>query len=235
MAAQVPIDIYFASDTGTALRLFSEKLLLPQKDSTKFALTYLLSGAKPKDPNYTNLWPASSQLNSFSVSGDLATVDITFEKLNVGAEGENRALEQLSRTIATSNPQVTKVQFLRDGKTVETFAGHIDTTLPVAIDEGYESLATVDVDLDEGDRVTSPVTITGMACTFEANVPWEISQNGKVINSGSTTASQACPVRSPWKVELGDLAPGTYQFRTWESSMKDGSLINEDTKTFLVN
>lgn len=226
--------VYFVGDTGTSLRLYSENADVAAGNSQNAAVQYVLSGAKPKDPDYVNLWPAGSTLNSVNISGDTATVDLTFDSLNVGAEAESRALEQLMRTIAASNPTVTKVQFMRDGKVVESFAGHVDTSQPISIDEGYESLATVDIDLDEGNIVSSPVSITGLACTFEANVPWELSQNGKVINSGSTTAAEACPVRSVWKVDLGELAPGTYQFRTWESSMKDGSLINQDTKTFTV-
>ena len=232
-----PIDqaatIYFVGDTGTQLRLYSELWEIPA-DNGESALSVILSGKQPKDPDYVNLWPAGSKLQALTIQGDLAIIDVNFTALNVGAEAESLALEQLSRTVVSLHSDITKVQFIRDGKVVETFAGHVDTSQPIAIDEGYSSLATIDINQNENEQLENPVVITGLACTFEANVPWELSQNGKVIDSGAVTAKEACPVRSPWKVDLGNLDPGTYTFRTWESSMKDGSLINEDTKTFVV-
>ena len=83
--------------------------------------------------------------------------------------------------------------------------------------------------------MTSPVVVTGMACTFEANVSWELLQNKKTIDSGATTAALACPDRSAWKIDLGELAPGKYTIRVFDLSAEDGSVVSEDDKDFTVN
>lgn len=230
------VKIYFVSDTGTSLRLFDERHAVPgiNSDNTKDALTALLSGIKPIDPDYVNLWGADSRLNGLTIVGNLATVDLHYASLNVGAEGEMRAIEQILWTLKSNNEQIKQVEFLRDGAPMESFAGHVDATSVFIIDDGYQSLATVDLDIEDGQEIEKPLKVTGLACTFEANVPWELTQGNKVVDSGAVLAKEACPTRSSFAIELGDLAPGKYVLRVWESSMKDGSLINEDTKTFIV-
>ena len=226
--------VFFASDTGKSIRLYSERVSVPETsgDLVTAALTELLSGIKPKDADYVNLWGENSRLNGVTVLNGLATVDLGFDQLNVGAEGELRAIEQILWTLKANNPEITQVEFLRDGNIVESFAGHVDTMNVFQIDEGYQSLATIDLDLDEGDIVKSGELVTGLACTFEANAPWELFQDGKLISSGAEVAEMACPVRSKFQINLGELKPGKYLLRVWESSMEDGSLINEDTKNF---
>lgn len=228
--------VFFASDTGKSIRLYSERVSVPESsgDLVSAALTELLSGIKPKDADYVNLWGENSKLNGVTVLNGLATVDLGFDQLNVGAEGELRAIEQIIWTLKANNPEITQVEFLRDGNIVESFAGHVDTMNVFQIDEGYQSLATIDLDLDEGDIVKSGELVTGLACTFEANVPWELFQDGKLISSGAEVAEMACPVRSKFQINLGELKPGKYLLRVWESSMEDGSLINEDTKNFVI-
>lgn len=229
--------MYFVADTGTELRLFSEVHLVPSKgsDVTKSALNALLNGEKPLDPDYVNLWESKSKLINYSVNGSNALVDVHIENLNVGASAEQKAIEQILFTIAAQNEQIKEVEFLRDGKKVESFAGHVDTTGRFLIDEGFRSLATVDLDLEEGALLERPFLVTGLACTFEANVPWEITQGNKVIASGAQTAGEACPVRSKFEINLSNLTSGEYVIRVWESSMEDGSLINQDTKSFRID
>ncbi len=98
----------------------------------------------------------------------------------------------------------------------------------------YEVMASVWIDLLDRSDVKNPVSISGSACTFEANVAWELTQSGDVVTSGSTTAKMACPDRSDWSIELGDLAPGNYVLKVSDLSAEDGSVIFEDTKAFTV-
>ena len=228
--------LFFASDTGKSIRLYSESVSIPNfsGDLASDVLSALLSGIKPLDPDYVNLWGENSRLNGVTVLNGLATVDMGFGQLNFGAESELRAIEQIIWTLKANYPDITQVEFLRDGNIVESFAGHVDTMNVFQIDEGYQSLATIDLDLDEGDVIKSGDSVTGLACTFEANAPWELFQDGKLISSGAEVAQMACPVRSKFQINLGALSPGKYQLRVWESSMEDGSLINEDTKNFVV-
>ena len=235
-ADQVEVKLFFASDTGTSIRIYSEMASVSKvtDDRAVSAVNALLSGAQPMDADYQNLWGSGVVVNNIAVKDSVATIDLKQPTLNVGSEGEARAIDQIIWTLHSNQPSVTGVEFLIDGKPAESLAGHVDISGPIYLDEGYQSLATVDLDLDEFQEVASPVKVTGLACTFEANVPWELLKGGEVINSGSVLASEACPTRSKFIIDLGELVPGEFTLRVWESSMKDGSLINEDTKTFIV-
>lgn len=234
--ALTKVKLYFVSDTGTSLRLYSEvhSVADPKGDATEAAVSAVISGIKPLDPDYVNLWQSDSKLNSLTIAGDLATVDLHIGTLNVGSESEMRAIEQILFTLAANNASIKNVEFLKDGAVTESFAGHVDTYNTFQIDEGYLSLATIDLDVEEGDVLKRPYIVTGLACTFEANVPWELKQGELLVSSGTTTSKLACPDRSVFTFDLGNLVPGEYQIRVWESSMKDGSLINEDTKKIKI-
>jgi len=233
---------YFVGDTSMGFRLYKEVQPVSVTenelgdDKGLNALTMLINGQLPPyDGNYQTLWKSGSKINSLTRDDAVATVDLSLGRLNVGAESEQRAIDQIVWTLTENDPSITSVKFTVDGLAVESLAGHVDASVPFTRQPDYEVFATVWIDLLDKTDLESPVTITGTACTFEANVAWELLQNNEVINSGSTIAGEACPVRSPWKVELGALAAGDYVFRAFENSAKDGSLINEDTKSFTIN
>lgn len=100
----------------------------------------------------------------------------------------------------------------------------------------YEDLAAIWIlQPESGSTVGHAVTFSGQACTFEANVAWQVVKGARVVQSGQTTATQACPVRSPWSVTVKGLAPGSYTFRAYELSPKDGtSYEGLDSTTFTV-
>jgi len=238
---------YFVSDTPIGFRLFTESHSIVPDDTYGSALAEdeglaavdaLLQGRlSPSDPDYTNLW-GKSDLLSFAATNQVITLDIATPNLNVGAEAEMRAIEQLMWTYAANSAGYDgqKFEFLVNGEPVESFAGHVDLTAPIALPEAYESLSNVQLENPtEGASVESPVVFEGEACTFEANVAWKLfDAAGVVVESGSTIALEACPKRSPFEFELTIANPGTYEIRVMEYSMKDGSLLARDTKTFVV-
>lgn len=236
-AVTVPAELFYVADTGTDLVMFSE--IHQVQESTDLglaALQVLVDGtAHPFDPEYSTLWGTGSKVNSITREGELATVDLTLGQLNLGSSAEGRAIDQLVWTLTAVDPSVKSLKFTVDGKTVESIAGHIDATGTFTRAETFEVLAAVAVTSPfQNETVSNPVVVKGQACTFEANVVWELLQNGEVIKSGSTTAAEACPSRSEWSVELGQLDPGSYVIRAFDLSAKDGSLVNEDTKDFTV-
>lgn len=228
--------LFWVADTGTAIRLFRESARIDRSDSPGLtALRYLVSHA-PTDSDYTSLWPLDTVINSVTISGDQATVDLAKPKLNVGAESESLAIQQLLWTLLAAEPSVRSMRITVDGKTVESLAGHVDATQPFTRPPAYDVVAIVWLlNPAEGTVVAgSHVTLSGMACTFEANVVWTIRKNNKVVKSGSTTAAEACPTWSPWSVDVGSLPAGTYIADAADYSAKDGSLLVRDTKTFTV-
>ncbi|WP_426567088.1 Gmad2 immunoglobulin-like domain-containing protein [Angustibacter sp. McL0619] len=102
-------------------------------------------------------------------------------------------------------------------------------------DPAYEVLGSIWVQTPgEGQVVGSPVTVQGSACTFEANVAWQLFSGSQVVRSGHTTASIACPERGSWTVDLGDLAPGSYTFRAFDPPASGQGPDREDTRVFVV-
>jgi hypothetical protein len=79
------------------------------------------------------------------------------------------------------------------------------------------------------------VVVTGESCAFEATTQWQLKRDGTTIKSGVTMASSGCPTRGTWQVRLGPLSGGSYTFRMYEVSMKDGQgIVAETSRTFAV-
>jgi hypothetical protein len=234
----VPVNFFFVSDTPRGFKLFSEtqNFQVKEGDLNLQVVSDLVTGAVvPLDPQYSNLWGNGNMVNSVTVDQSVATVDLGTLKLNVGAEGEQGAIDQIVWTLTEFAPDITGVAFTVNGKTVESFAGHVDTTGVFERAIGYEVLNPIQISsINQGAELTSPVTISGQACTFEANVVWKISQDGKVVQEGFTTASSGCPERGDWSITVADLAPGEYKFEALEYSAEDGSLFAIDDKEFVI-
>lgn len=238
---------YFVADTPVGFRLFTEtQNIVPDdtygdalaEDEGLAAVDALLEGRlSPIDSDYTNLW-GKSNLLSYAITNQVVTLDVDTPNLNVGAEAEMRAIEQLMWTFAANSDAYDgqEFEFLVQGEPVESFAGHVDLTGPLALPEAYESLSNVQLDsVFEGATLQSPVTFSGEACTFEANVAWKLFRaDGTLVEGGSTIALEACPKRSPYEFEVTISEPGDYEIRVMEYSMKDGSLVARDTKSFTV-
>lgn len=232
-------EVFFVSDTPRGFKLFSEVRdfeAIPGGFATE-VLSQLISGElQPLDPDYSNLWDESNSLNQVIISGATATVDLSLGQLNVGSESEIRAIEQIVWTLTSITPSVTTVRFLVDGEIVETFAGHIDTSVDFKRVPDYEVLNPIQIESTlNGAEIENPVEISGKACTFEANVVWELFNGEDLVEQGFTTADAACPQRSNWRVNLGNLERGEYVFVAQEFSAEDGSLFAVDSKSFKIN
>ena len=232
---------YFTSETVQGFRLVREvhqvsKVENDLGDDKGFnSLVMLVDGQLPPfDGDHRTLWNNGTKVNSVSVVEGIATVDLTLGRISLGAESEQRAIDQMVWTLIENDPTVTSVKFTIDGLVSESLAGHVDFSQVFTLAPSYEVLASVWIDLLDRSDVSNPVSITGSACTFEANVAWELTKGGDVISSGATTAASACPDRSDWSIELGELAPGNYVLKVSDTSAEDGSLIFEDTKAFTV-
>ena len=232
---------YFTSETAQGFRLVREvhqvsKVENDLGDDKGFnSLVMLVDGQLPPfDGDHRTLWNNGTKVNSVSVVEGIATIDLTLGRISLGAESEQRAIDQMVWTLIENDPRVTSVKFTIDGLVSESLAGHVDFSQVFTLAPSYEVLASVWIDLLDRSDVSNPVSITGSACTFEANVAWELTKGGDVVSSGATTAATACPDRSDWSIDLGELAPGNYVLKVSDTSAEDGSLIFEDTKAFTV-
>jgi hypothetical protein len=121
--------------------------------------------------------------------------------------------------------------------------GNIFETMPANVYKrpaaglAYRDLAPIWVDSPSRDQVLlagSPVVAKGQACTFEATVQWELKRGTSVVKADHTMASSGCPQQGSWSVDLGALPAGSYTFRAFELSARDGSLRAQKVVSFSV-
>ena len=232
---------YFVAETSQGFRLVPEVHQVSKiendlgEDKGLNSLRMLVDGQLPPyDGDHRTLWNNGTKVNSVTTTSGIATVDLTLGRISLGSESEQRAIDQMVWTLIQNDPTITAVKFTVDGVMTESLAGHVVFGQTFALSPSYEVLAPVWIDLLDRSDVKNPVAISGSACTFEANVSWELAQGGDVIKSGSTTAATACPERSDWNLGLGELAPGNYVLEVSDFSAEDGSLVFADTKAFTV-
>jgi hypothetical protein len=232
---------YFVSETSRGFRLIREVHQVSKTendlgdDKGLNSLIMLVDGQLPPfDGDHRTLWNNGTKVNSVTTVDGVATVDLSLGRISFGSESEQRAIDQIVWTLIGNNPTITSVKFTVDGVASDSLAGHVDFSQEFIPAAGFDVLASVWIDLLDRSNVSNPVLIAGSACTFEANVAWELSQGGDVKDSGATTAELACPDRSDWKLDLGDLAAGNYVLTVSDFSAEDGSLIFADTKAFTV-
>lgn len=232
---------YFVSETARGFRLIREVHQVSKAenelgdDKGLNSLVMLVDGQLPPfDGDHRTLWNNGTKVNSVTTVDGVATVDLTLGRISFGAESEQRAIDQIVWTLIENDPTISSVKFTVDGVPSESLAGHVDFAQAFVQASGFDVLASVWIDLLDRSDVSNPVSISGSACTFEANVAWELTQGGDAVSSGATTAELACPDRSNWTIDLGELAPGNYVLTVSDFSAEDGSVIFQDTKAFTV-
>lgn len=230
-----PVYLYVVGDSASGLRLYREVHNMPVTSNRGLSSLRILVDQEfqPSDADYTNFWANGSAINGITRQGNVATVDLTVAHLNVGAEGELRAIDQLVWTLTANDSSISAVKFSHNGETIESFAGHVDTTGTFRRTSALEVLASVWV-TSMSVHSNGEVVAAGTACTFEAAVPWRLYRAGSVVRSGMTMASGGCPTRGSWKVTLTHLPVGDYVFVARDLSGKDGSVISQDSKSFSV-
>jgi len=230
-----PVYLYVVGDTPKGFRLYREvHRLAVTSDRGLSSLRILLNQQfHPSDSDYSNLWANGSVVNGITRKGSLATVDLTVAHLNVGAEGEARAIDQLVWTLTANDYSIRSVNFRHHGQLIASFAGHVDTTGTFKRENAIDVLASVWVN-SLSVRPGGDVVASGVACTFEAAVPWRLYRSGRVVRSGMTMAAGGCPVRGAWKVTMTHVPPGIYVFVAQDLSAKDGSVVSQDSKEFSV-
>lgn len=239
-AQTVDVEVFFSHAQPTEFTLIGETHAVPVADGAEpldTVLAALIDGdLQPIDSDYANLWGEGSTLLSTARAGDVLTIDLSVGALNLGAEAEGIAIAQLVWTAVGIDPAVASVQLTIDGAVAETLAGHVDTSAPIAPEPPESVLTPVQIDAPvEGGTVMSPVTAAGVACVFEATVAWTLDGPGGSLVEGSTMATEACPTRAAWQLDLGDLAPGAYVLTVIEFSPQDGSVSSTDSKAFTVD
>jgi hypothetical protein len=234
--------MYYLGSENAATRqvyLFAEphtvEQVSPQAAVREFLTSY------PLDPDYRSGWPEGVDVNGIETAGGETTIALT-GNADLAAPGDldkqaaQTAIQGLIRTAGVSDGTVA---FTYNDAALQQLLG-IDVADGVQVlpEQSSSFAVTTRAAIQvtspvEGQTMTNPVVVTGNGNVFEGNVSWQLlNDQGREIDSGFVTTAMGS-----WKdfrVELGELAPGTYTFRALEYSAEDGSEINVDDKTFVV-
>jgi hypothetical protein len=241
--SQRAVPVYFVGSSAHGPRLYREFQAQQVCDTDLCLATASAQAAvagDPADGDYTAPWPQPPAVPHVRVAfdGDVLTIDLPgFFHDRPAAMSQSDAEIAIQQLIYSAQAGLGKgrvpVQLLLDGKHTDTVLGQ-PASEPLAAGNPDEVEALVQVDTPaNGATVSSPFTVTGRAATFEANVVWELTENGKVVKKGFTTAQECCTL-APYSFQV-TAPPGTYTLTVHDTDESGQNLpVNQDTKEITV-
>jgi immunoglobulin-like protein involved in spore germination/sporulation and spore germination protein len=171
------------------------------------ALADLLAGptTAEHDAGIGTQIPDGTELLGLSIDNGIATVDLTSEYESGG--GTASMTMRLAQIVCTLDqfPTVKGVFFQLDGRAVDVLGGEgIVIDQPLRCRDYRDLLPAILVTSPaSGETVANPVTITGSANVFEANVTVEIlDASGNVVGNDFTTATCGSGCRGTFTITL---------------------------------
>ncbi len=128
------LTLYYPSED--AIHLIPEVRSFPINDTpARTAVEALLSGTS--QPQRAKVFPQGTKLRQLTVKDDIAYVDFngSILKGNGGSATEILLVTSVVNTL-TEFPKIEKVQFLVEGKKIDTLYGHMDLTEPLSRSPG---------------------------------------------------------------------------------------------------
>lgn len=133
---KVPLALYFVRSTPTEFYLSPEvRYLTADEYQPKKALEMLVAGPT-LESGLQAVLPSQTRVLGVTVKNGVAKADFSREitKANVGSRMEDLVIASIVNTL-TKFGHIERVQILVEGKTIETLAGHVDTSEPLARNE----------------------------------------------------------------------------------------------------
>lgn len=234
------VPAYFAGDASGGVRLFREFRRVD--GDPLLAAAELVSGGTPDDPDYRTLWPdvaiESVQPTDGVLLVTLADDGFTTRPDGMTADAARMAVQQMVYTLQGVAQVRSPVQFVRSRGPARLF--DLDIEQPFTQRAPLDVLALVSVTSPEQGATVARGTleVSGVASSFEANVPWEVRRGDEVVLDGFATAEGWMDKLYPWQasVDVSSLEPGDYTFAamTDDPSGGEGSGPTEDTRDFTV-
>jgi hypothetical protein len=240
-SGDVTVPVYFVGSTPQGKRLFREFQRVSGDDALLGAADVMTAG-DALDPDYSTLFPSGSFASITEEPGAIVAevADDSWEArpASMSRRAAKLAAQQLVYTVQGVAQSRLPVRVEAGGETVPLFgidtAGGLHNAAPDTV------LASVNVTTPEqGATVGSSFVASGVANSFEANVPWEVrSSRGKVVQRGFATAEGWGAKLYPWRtrVNVSKLPPGHYTFvaRTDDPSGGEGPGPTEDSKEITI-
>jgi hypothetical protein len=166
------------------------------------AVEWLLQG--PAEEGVQTAIPAGTRLLGLTIEDGIATVDLTSEfEEGGGSLSMTMRLAQVVYTL-TQFPTVDGVLFRLDGRDVDVFSGEgIILDHPVTRSDYEDLVPVIVVESPQPGAVSSPVTVSGNANVFEANVTVVIlDAAGNELARTFTTATCGTGCRGDFSVAV---------------------------------
>ena len=233
---EVSVAVYYLKFTSTDAYLVREvHKVKTEKDGRIAAVEELIKGT-PKTPGAATVIPLDTKVLGIKVDNGLATVDFSREvlKANVGSSGEALGIQSIVNTL-TEFPDIQKVSFTVEGKVDEQtrdWWGHVglyDQPFERNLSVVWEPVIWV-TSPQPGDKITSPVKVTGTARVFEATVNLRVlDQQGHELAETFTTATAGAPERGTFEATIDFPKPSSAQgyVEVFWYSPKDGSELDK--------
>ncbi len=234
------VPVYYVADTNTGPRLFREFHRVYTDSPVQGAVGEALS-ENALDPDYFSPWAdLGAQLRTADVSAHQIPADLAGSGLHDRPAGMSQdeaeaAVQQLVYSAQAAVQDRKPVQLLLDGRHTDTLLG-VPVAEPLAEADPMQVQGTVWViGPQDGDTVGRTFTVEGRGAFFEANVSWQLLQDGQVVKEGHGMAQECC-VLSPYRFTVRNVEPGAYTLRVYDADMSggEGNGEAEDTKQITV-
>lgn len=234
------VPVYYVGETSRGPRLYREFHRVATGGDPVSAAVREAVATDPHDPDYRTGWPAGTTAAMVDAPpSDVITIDVQGAGLRDRPSGMSEeeaeiAVEQLVYSAQAAKQAREAVQFFLNGARTDTLLG-VPVSEPVAQGDPVDVLAQVwIIEPAEGAKLQAPFEVSGLAAAFEANVQWELMQDGKVVERGFTTAEECCTM-APYSFMV-DAPPGDYTLVVHDSDPSGGEGFKPwlDTKEITI-
>lgn len=230
--------VYFLVDTRAGFRLAREAARAGGDDAVRLAVEQMIAG--PSDPDYVSPWNPTTTVLGVDTAEGVLTVDLSEDArtASTGSQAAAMMVQQLVHTAtAAAGDESLPVMLTIEGEPAGELWGAVSWDEPVTREDPLDVRLLVQVDEpQEGATVTSPLTVSGEAAVFEANLLWSVlDATGTEVQAGFTTTAEG-QVFAPYEFVL-ELAPGEYTVVISESdeSGGEGGTPMTDSKAVTVS
>ena len=203
------LPVYYVKFTDHNEYLVREEHQAPYTEDVYMAAMEQLIKGKPVTAGASRVLPDNTVIHNITVINGEMTVDFSGEVLqaNVGSTGEELGIASIVNTL-TEFPGIDSVSFMVDGKiddTVMSWWGHVGL-----YEQPFKRDLSVVVEPaiwvtqpSPGQKVTTPLTVSGSAMVFEATVCARIVDSaGKELVGEFTNAAAGAPERGDFTMSL---------------------------------
>jgi hypothetical protein len=221
------------NDSGVGVRLY--RTFIPVSGRPALEAVRMMTSGKTEDPDYYSLWQDATPLSVTQADG-VVTVDFkSFPRQKLDAGMAEVAVQQLVYTVQGAlGDETAQVRVTQLGRSGVPLFGQVDTRQPFSRAQAADVQALVWINSPtEGEVMRSPLTVEGIAATFEAVVNWRATnEKTKQLVQGQTMTRQGQGF-SPFSFTT-KLAPGLWQVDAYLVSPQDGHITDLDSKTVIV-